>query len=295
MLAEVAQPAADTATDAVQPGPEQQLTEPFHVSGDHASLREFNLQLIDQVTGPQPEQVIQGNLDNCPVAATLAALAHATPEAIRVMLSERPARIRSRVRGEAPGEYVHESNRLITAQFQGQRAVEVSSLLWMSGGRIAYCRSTGNFGWMSYIEKAYAVWRGRNSYHLLSQIGSGQGDALGGTHVPDTREVFADLVGSWMMADLTTNTRYDQGGGSSQFSPRALAGIVGNAPDLPTIAASRADITRQGGIEPSHSYAVMRFRQNVVHLRNPRGGADADVAVPFEQFRQLYMAVIQSA
>ena len=54
MLAEVAQPAADTATDAVQPGPEQQLTEPFHVSGDHASLREFNLQLIDQVTGPQP-------------------------------------------------------------------------------------------------------------------------------------------------------------------------------------------------------------------------------------------------
>ncbi len=209
LLAELDPPASDTATDATAAaGPEREIVEPSPRSGEVASLREFNLALFNDQSNPGPTEVVQGNLDNCPVAATLIALAHTRAEALTNMVSEQVARIRSRSRSDPSDEYPNSSSRLITVQFPGGRRQEISSLLWMTGGRVAYCHSTSSTGWMAYIEKAYAVWKGRNSYDNLNRIGSGQGDSLGGYQPPDTREVFADLVGSWLMAHLEGGTIY---------------------------------------------------------------------------------------
>jgi hypothetical protein len=283
MLAEVGRPDSGTATDAVHPGPELRLEEPSQAVRGGASLFEFNLQLIDGDTGPLPEEVVQGGLDNCPVAATLIAMAGTAVSAITSMISERPARIRSRTRGDTPDEYPRESNRLITVVFPGQRPVEVSSLLWRTGGHVAYCHSSRATGWMAYIEKAYAAWKGRNSYELLAQIGAQQRDRLSPSRAPDTREVFADLAGSWMMAHLETSTLFRDSGESSDITSTGLQRILGRAGERPTIGATRTEVTREG------------FRRRAVSLRNPRGGADAGFEVPFDRFEQLFAAVVQTS
>jgi hypothetical protein len=148
---------------------------------------------------------------------------------------------------------------------------------------------------MAYIEKAYAVWKGRNSYELLAQIGAQQGDRLAGTRAPDTREVFADLAGSWMMAHLETTTLYRDSGESSGMTSAGLQRILGRAGERPTIGATRPEITREGGVEPHHSYAVTGFRRGVVSLRNPRGGPGAGFEIPFDRFEQLFAAVVQTS
>lgn len=280
--------APETATDAAPAGPEVRLVEPSPVAGQPTALHEFDLPFFGSQGTPVADEVVQGNLDNCPVAATLVALAHTDPDVIRNMLSERHARVRSRVAGEPHGVYPHESHRLITVRLPAGSPVQISGLLWRMWGNVAYARSAGgNVSWMSYIEKAYAS-QLPAGYQTLSRVGSG------GPGVPDTREVFAALAGSWVMAYLSEGALFYADGTAETLTEQQLREFLHHAGSRPTIAASRGDIASEGRIERNHSYAVLGFQRGSVYLRNPRGGPDASLVLQFDVFRSAFQAVIQT-
>ncbi len=276
----------ETATDATAAGGEVRLVEPSAVSGQPTALVDYDIPLFSGQGTPLATEVVQGNLDNCPVAATLAALAHARPEVIQNMLSERYARVRSRVAGDPQGRYPHESDRLVTVRLPGAQPVQVSGLLWRMWGAIAYAHSPeGTVSWMSYIEKAYAS-QFSGGYQTLSQVGA---EAPG---VPDTREIFAALTGSWLLVHLVENTLYRADGSADSLDPRGLARLLGAAQAHPTIAASRSGLPPGGLIEANHSYAVLGFRGGAVQLLNPRGGPR--VQLDLGAFREAFQAVVQT-
>ncbi len=278
----------ETATDATAPESEIRLVEPSAVPGQPTALEDYDFPLFGSQGTPTAEDVVQGNLDNCPVAATLAALAHARPEVIQNMLSEQHARVRSRVHGDPQGRYPHESRRLITVRLPGGQPVRVSGLLWRMWGNVAYARSaSGSISWMSYIEKAYAS-QFSGGYQTLARVGE---EAPG---IPDTREVFAALTGSWMMAYLVEDTLFHADGAADALRAGTLEELLARARARPTIAASRNELPPEGRIEANHSYAVLGFRRGAVQLRNPRGGPHATFQIPFELFRQAFQAVLQT-
>ncbi len=276
----------ETATDATGAGPEVRLVEPSPVFGQPTALADYDIPLFGAQGTPLATEVVQGNLDNCPVAATLAALAHASPEVVQNMISDEQARVRSRVAGDPHGRYPHESDRLVTVRLPGGQPVQVSGLLWRMWGDVAYARSPdGTVSWMSYIEKAYAS-QFSGGYQTLARVG------VGGPGVPDTREVFAALTGSWILFDLVEATVFRADGSTGPLTARSLQDILTGARTRPTIAASRGDLPPQGFIEGSHSYAVLGFRGGAVQLLNPRGGPG--VQLDLGAFRDAFRAVVQT-
>jgi len=294
LLAEQERVPQDTASDAV-PAAGRQMTEPDPLSSDIASLRDFQLVLFGASGAPLPEEVIQGNVNACPLAAALVALAHTRAAALQGMVTAVQAAIQSRALGDPAGQYPHSAGRLIAVQFPGGSRTEVSSLLWMTGGRIAYCHSTTNTGWMCYIEKAYAVWRGRNAYDNLNRIGTGAADRESDYTPPDTRQVFMDLAGRCVMAHLEAGTLYEADDSAHRLTAAGLRELLNRSGNRPTIAASRADTNGRNGIEASHSYAVMGLEEQVIHLRNPRGGEAAGVDIRLPLFAERFAAVLQSS
>jgi hypothetical protein len=290
LLAELAQPTADTATDA-QPGAAVvQLTEPEPVFGHPAQLQEVTLPLFTgSPSVPRPGDVKQGALNNCPLAAILVAMAHATSAVLSGMITEQAATVQSRRRSDPAGQYPYQSSRLYRVQFRSGSLQTVSSMLYYAWGRVAYAHSDAGVGWMSFIEKAYAVFRGSNSYNGLNtatQVGP----------PPSANRVIEDLAGPPDIADLVGNRMFVHGSADVALTNQNLRQMLARADGRATIAASPAQGIPTGiGILHNHTYAVLDVnRQGRVLLRNPHGGQGASVDLSLSDFRQAFIAVLQA-
>jgi len=240
-------------------------------------------------TGPRPEDVVQGRLDNCPVAAALMALARATPERIQEMISRIPGQVRYRYRlraeerlGTAPLSY--------TVRLPAAAPVRVSNMLYAGPEGILYAHSSNHSAWVSFLEKGYAASK-RGGYVALSQVGTGALDA------PDTRQVFTEIVGPCDTAYLgERDYRFISHDLQDQpLNDTILQHMFHLARRRPTIAASRPQASRGSGVRAGHSYGVLGFAGGNVHLRDPRGGPDAELHVTLEEFREAFLALLQAA
>lgn len=266
-----------------------ELIEPEPVFGQSAALQNVNLPLFaGEQNAPVPEDMVQGNLNNCPVAAILAALAHVEPETVAGMIARSTAEVRSRRRSDPPDSLPYRTDRLYTVQFLGGHPVQVSSFLYYTGGAIAYARSPEDrAAWMSYIEKAYAVFRGGGSYNRLNtttQLGQ----------PPSLNQVMEDLAGPYDFADIAENLMYRHHSDSVALTDADLRQMLARANHRATVAGSRDDGIPESFV-PGHAYTVLGRTGNSVSLRNPQGGPDAAVTLSFNEFKTIFRAVLQAS
>lgn len=281
----------DTATDATMVPAHVLPEEPPPALFDTVRLGVCELPLFAR-GGPQPEDVIQGRLNNCPVGATLMALAHTTPVTITGMITPLEDSA-GESESEEEGASAAAAIRRYRVSLPAHAPVEITNRLYFTGEsltarNIAYTRSSNNTTWMSFIEKAYAVTL-RRGYVTLSLVGAGD------PGIPDTRDVFTAIAGSCETGVFggDGNQFYSSSGELTPLSSRQLRIMFRQARHRATIAATRSDT--RGPVEASHSYTMLGFAGGQVHLRNPRGGPQAVVSLTEEQFQQYFFAIIQAA
>ena len=289
LLADAGTPSSDVATDAATGTPAVELIEPDPVFGQPTALQNVDLPLFaSQQALPSPEDVVQGALNNCPVAAVLAALAHVAPESVPGMVSRSTADVRSRRRSDPPDSFPYRTNRLYTVQFRSGSPAQVSSFLYYTGGDVAYAHSPNHSAsWISYIEKAYAVFRGGGSYNRLNTTTQLE-------QPPSLNQVMEDMAGPVDFADLQDNLLYRHASDSAALTDAILRDMLSQAVHRVTVAASRSSGIPDG-VVPSHAYTVLRRAANTVSLRNPQGGPDAAVTFSFNDFKTVFGAVLQVA
>ncbi len=222
---------------------------------------------------PEFSEVRQGRTGNCPVVATLAALAHAAPDRIRQMIATTSAIVRAQVidtsKTTPSRRQVVEETVLYKVRFAIGDPVEVSGLLWSRGGELEYASSTRDALWPGIIEKGYVVAHGGNSYQTISA-----------SLTP--HEAMTNMLGpveELFLAD----------------KPRNLTDLLKRAPSRPTIADTWTDLPRDlnvpAGIIGFHTYAVLDVRGGNVSVFDPRDGAV--VSVPLATFKRAFESVVQ--
>ncbi len=270
------EPLVATATDATASLPEFELTEPEPVAMQPVRLEEVLLPLWTDA--PRPEEVEQGEMGNCALAATLIAMAATRPSRLAAMIREAPAVVRSRRRSDPPGTFPYQASRVYFVNVPGRPEATVSSLLYYTHGHIAYSHSPGNtVAWMSFLEKGYIAARG-TSYERLNSSGG-----YGGFPVD---EIFRDFAGECDFLDFAADP---------PPAPAAVRRMVERASNLPTIAGTEEGTLESENIVAHHAYAVLGWRENRVRLRDPRGGPHAERQLTFDQFRSTFRLMLQTA
>lgn len=264
-----------------------ELIEPDPVFRDKARLK--TVKTAPDASAPKAQDVVQGAIANCPIAATMTALAHATPKKVTAMLGPaNKVNVLSKRRNE--DKFSHKSSFCYSVKFHGNsKKVQISPVLYFAGSDVQYAGSPGGVGWPSYIEKAYAVWRGRGSYSRLE----GESSLV---DPPSANQVMKDCVGRIDYVDLENSHFYPDKGGDEPLKVRKLVDLLGKAASQPTIAASHPNNAKKYKIINFHGYAVMRItKKSMVHLRNPHGGSGADVQISLKDFQSAFIAVLQAA
>lgn len=121
--------------------------------------------------------VVQQGVTNCPLPALLAAMAHAMPDRLRDLIEKRSlSRPRTSSFFEKDPKHSLTVNEVFKVRFQ-HNVVEVSPVLYLRQGKPGqviprFAMATDDSGWVSYIEKAYVVYRCKHKYSNLDFLGS---------------------------------------------------------------------------------------------------------------------------
>jgi hypothetical protein len=222
---------------------------------------------------PKYSEVRQGRTGNCPVVATLAALAHAAPDRIIPMISTTSAIVRAQVIDTGKTNPTHrlvvKESVLYKVRFAKGDPAEVSGLLWSRGGELEYASSTRDALWPGIFEKAYVVAHGGNSYQTISA-----------SLTP--HEAMTNMLGP--VDELLLAEK-----------PGNLTDLLKRARSRPTIADTWTDLPRDlnvpAGIIGFHTYAVLDFRGSNVSVFDPRDGAVISVALA--NFKRAFESVVQ--
>ena len=253
--------------------PTERIFEPEPVSGWDAELRmtDFAGEPIAFIP-PVVDEVRQGRTGNCPVVATLAAMAHAAPDRA-ARISTRGAKVAAQVidtRETIPTRRKQlEDTVLYKVRFAKGDPVEVTGLLWNRGGRLEYALSTQGALWPSILEKAYVVAHGGHSY-----------DRIFATVTP--YEAMTNILGPVDELVLASN-------------PKTLESTLRQADKRPTVADTLTTLPAVPGIPAGiiafHTYAVLDLRGNKVEVYNVLDGAH--IPVPLKVFEHVFETVVQ--
>jgi hypothetical protein len=262
--------------DIVATLPVVELVEPDPVALQPVALEEVLLPLWEDA--PRPEDVEQGEMGNCPLAATFIAMAHTRPRTLMERIREEPAEVRSRRRSDPPGTFPYRATRIYRAAFAGYPEATVSSLLYRTHGNIAYARSAGGrVAWVSFLEKAYVVARNA-SYEQMNVTGGRGGWPMD--------QIFRDVAGEYAFLDF---------GADPPPSSAEVRRMVERASSRPTIAGTETGVLETEGIVAHHAYAVLGWTRNRVQLRDPRGGVNAVKQLSLEDFQRTFRLLLQTA
>lgn len=266
------------AVDGSSAVPLQKATPPKEITEPAPVFMHRNLTLKNVVTGlfdgnPKAEDVIQGAIGNCPLAAVLVAVAHTKPALLKNMLSEQTGDVVSKDKSDV--KFSVKTDKLLTVQFRKGNPVEMSRLLYHNKDNdLVYANASRDVSWVSFIEKAYAVLRGGNSYNGLNDTTTVNGP-------PTANKVMEDVVGDFEFAVPASSSDKD------------LLAVLAKAKTKATIAASQNELPENSPIVAHHGYAVMGVAGGTVLLRNPWGGTAADKKLPLKDFKTAFQAVLQ--
>ncbi|MFF0527807.1 hypothetical protein ACFYT3_05405 [Nocardia amikacinitolerans] len=261
------------------------IIEPEPLLGDHVRLRS-----VEPPTHPlvvRYTDVVQGRIANCPIAAVMAATAHARPDRTRRLLGEPQVGDVWSIRRH-PDAIFHWSTVTYHVRFTSGAAKTVTPVLYHRGDKVAYARTPNGPGWPSIVEKAYAIWKGLNKYQNLEEDS-------GLRPGPDAQTVLNDLVGPSDMAHIAGGTLFHAQGGQARLTDEHLIDIARQARHRPTIAGS-VEHGAANGIISNHAYAVLRWdraAQRVV-MRNSAEYGVADPRLTIAQLRANFQAVWQA-
>lgn len=277
VLAQLGNGVVPTATQATCSG-----SEPTAVRGP-TSIRLQLQHVSDSVFGrrdPRPDDVVQGAIATCPAAAAMVALAHTDPAAIRSMIIGQPA--------SSGSPQVYHVQFLRT----NARRVCVTTQFYHQAGHFQYASSNNHVIWPSLLEKAYAIYAGGNSYGGLAssqrQLGS----------PPDVNQVMQDFVGNynWSAATDAQNVTLPLTN-LIDTKRNELIQALRQSSNRPTIAGSLGSNVPAGtNVVANHAYAVMRYRNGQVTLRNPwnntqiAGGAQFRLSL--SEFQSAFQMVL---
>lgn len=269
--------------------PTVKIVEPEPTHSEYV-LRPENTPLFNGT--PKPDEVIQGELAVCPLAAVLVAVAHANPQLLQTMVSKpTPATVVSTLASDAKFRLV--SNAVMTVQFRNVKPIEISTLLYYESlgdedqavWQIPYAFSDKGVSWVSFIEKAYAVLRGKNSYATLNV-----------NRQLVANDVMRDVVGPFIFVDLSRDRIFTPTGKDNkeeELSDKRLEILLKAAKQHPTVAASRDKVASSTTVA-NHGYGVLGFDGKKVYLRNPHGGTDANVSLSLAELKKNFEAVLQA-
>lgn len=279
---------------------------PFHDRTKHVRVVGWDL----GAGSPHTNDVLQGDLANCPVASILAAMAN-TPkgsERIKAMVEEHPGKVVTDLSAvmdqldddpdwkDRPKDKKITSNRYFTVNLAGGTE-EVSDVLYTDqsdkGWDLIYIgyqgirKDKGMKGvlWPSVIEKAYAAQL--TSYEKLDAVN-------------DPRVAWKVLMGS---APKQVEVK--------DLKDADITRIVAAASQVPTIAATRddrQDLTPDdekdakkdthveqvsgGLLEGWHGYAVKGMAGGMIDLYDPHGKS---VKVTLAQFKKFFVTIVYGA
>ncbi len=267
--------ATGTATKAVT----KTLPMPAPTSGSSTIIRAVAVKW--DLHPPDPEDVKQGELANCPVAAILAALAHTANGRNRInkMITEvSNASVKTTFTKEIlktlssrlddPDYRPPEKEILSKRYFRvilGPE-VEVSDVFYTkySDGtdvEMVYMGSPNQALWPCVIEKAYA-----------NRIGSYE--ELDDDQKHKVKEFWEVLVGK--PQGFTIDEKTDL---------RTISDAAKAATTIPTIGASRDDATR---VESHHGFAILGIQDSTIELYNPHGKKER---ISLTDFRKSFQAI----
>jgi hypothetical protein len=240
------------------------------------------LDLFDSTTTqPSPDDVRQGFVGDCPVPATLIAMAGTPTGRTKITAMIQSLTVKALASKESNGT-MHTTDRKLQVTFASGTSVDITDYVYLNGYvtspgvkstgnlEMVFTRSDGNptsgVMWPSFIEKAYVVLKGSDY------------DVLDGR---DVKEVMNDLWGSHIFAafdmgkktaDITTGGKttyfdFSKKGDKAKFDA-ALLQLLNDVAKKPTIAGSLAT-TPNSNIEPGHAYAIEGFANKQVQLVNP--------------------------
>ena len=222
---------------------------------------------------PKYSEVRQGRTGNCPVVATLAALAHAAPDRIIPMLTTSSATVRAQVidtgQTTATARPVLIETVLYKVRFAKGAPVEVSGLLWTRDSELEYASSTRGALWPGIFEKAFVVAHGGNSYQTISASVT-------------PHEAMTNMLGAVDEVFLAER-------------PGSVTGLLKRAPSRPTIADTWTNLPLNlkvpAGIIGFHTYAVLNFDGSNVSVFDPLDGEV--IPVPLATFKRAFESVVQ--
>jgi hypothetical protein len=248
--------------------------EPTSSWNDELQMRDFSDQKLIE-DSPLVTDVRQGETGNCPLIATLAALAYADPGRISRMVRRSDADVRSNVIDTSqtlPSVYLKpppKSKHLYEVVFADGEPIQVSGLLWHRNDAIKFGTSARGDLWPSILEKAFVFGHGANSY-----------GAIFGSLIPF--DVMTTVLGP--TSDIVL------------AKPQGLEKMLKRAKQKPTIADTLtvlpAEVAVPPGIIGFHTYAVLGIdKSGRVKVYNPLDGAT--IEVPIKTFRRVFYSVAQ--
>lgn len=176
--------------------------------------------LYNSKNRPEMTDVEQGNIQNCPLASIIAALAHTASgrKHIGSMIQERKGAntVTSYTGSNLDGPRAVRSSRYFVVTFPGKSPIEVSDVFYTGDSKekyLIYMTSPNKVLWPAVIEKAYAKWKG--GY-----------DNLGN----DPIKVWKELVGEPKYLDLRVS-------GKDRVRTSQVIREAGRANKVPMIAA----------------------------------------------------------
>lgn len=249
------------------------LDEPRHKRGHREiDLRPPLLEPFFEGKGLHPGEVEQRMMDDCCLPGVLAAMANTSmgKDQIRRMVSYYPS---VEVRSKLFSEEFPPTKGLVEIRFTNEQIIQISRYLYRETdtNEVMYSRSNTGQGWVSFIEKAYAILLSNRKNQLAGY------DSL--IRI-DSMTVMRDLIGVPKLINIK-NTK-DIG---------YLSKILSKAKDYPTVAATpignshRFETTPHGAIK-NHCYAILGFLKGEVILSQP------DLLIPFEHFYKEFEFVI---
>jgi len=230
-----------------------EVTEPSAALGDWAELpTKPLLRPFGSGQGQDPNDVNQGKLKDCGLAAVLGAMAntpHGKKRIRRMIAFDEQEEVRSKV-----GDAVVATRGIVRVTLGSNgEIVEISRLLYRDKaekgpGDILYASTYSGQGWVSFIEKAYAVFR---SKHRNPGAIGGMGYAS--LLMVDAKTVMNDLLAP-AVAPFVCYIRKN---------PSLARRLLNQATVIPTVATTpkSAEFNTPHGAMANHAYTVRGLRK----------------------------------
>ncbi|GIK43714.1 MAG: hypothetical protein BroJett011_75470 [Chloroflexota bacterium] len=253
-------------------------------------------------------EVLQGEIRDCPLPAILAAMVHTRRFNRKMIVEKIPACVLSlrwrRNRNPHKQEQFdeHRTNRYFSVSFRTrpELPVDISDLFYRrdQGTTPIYARSRRNRLWISIIEKAYAVFRGGENgyggnYTGIERVISSLTKKVSG---PTVNQFMEDICGLGYIIDIEKRQvlKRDKKGEFDELKVNfdtALIQVLSNARATPTIACTE-----------NHSQAVLGLRANrnvwlydAAHDPNNHDRHGFELSKSYDNFKREYKYVFSAS